>query len=232
MKFVMFLSEVCNASRVDYRNRGRVPQEASQIPGLEIDGLMDLEGNNSCKDDEDGSENQSMASHDELYIDESFESIKRECESPISDNCNEAMMNSSKDNSQGHIYIKSEEELSRQMSSKPARYSFDQSIESMYMKSEPHSPGTAQEYACKNGDSLSHNGSATITGAVSTKADSNCSSSTTNYRPILKTEPDLLAKTIYKRSSDGNQNVLPNGHAARNAGEDWISDLVNLRSWH
>ena len=210
------------------RKRGRVSQNAHQLPGFETNGLMDEEGNNSSQDDEDGSENQSMASHDELFIDESFESVKRECQSPNSDSCHGTVMNSSTDTSQGRLNVKHKEDPNGHIASNPGNNSFPQNIGSMYVKSEHHSPSTGQDCSYSNGN-LIHNGSSTC--AVKMRADSNCSSTSANYEPISKSEFEPPAKTGFKNSSDGNQNVLANGHVARNAGEDWISDLVNFSSW-
>lgn len=61
----------------DSRKRG---QDSDTLPGLE--GLPNFDHSDSCQDDEDESENQSMTSHDGLLIDESFESIKRENDTP------------------------------------------------------------------------------------------------------------------------------------------------------
>ena len=221
---------IVNGSR-----RGRVSQDGNQVPGFEIDGLMDFDGNNSNQDDEDGSENQSMTSNDGLCIDESFESIKRESDSPMSANDEDRRMAETADISRGQFYEKSQCDSSGQMSSKSTNDFFDQ--RNLGVKLGPYSPVPSEKYALSNGGVV--NGSGILNDTIGLSANSSfktsdgksMSNSAAIDGTLVKSEPEDMTKDVHKRSSDGNQNVLSNGHGARNTEEDWINNLVSLNGW-
>ncbi|XP_034233736.1 protein suppressor of hairy wing-like isoform X2 [Thrips palmi] len=157
-------------------------QESEAFPGS--DGLPEFDLGDSYQDDEEGSESQSIKSHDGLLIDESFESVKRENKSP-------SPMDT--DPKPDKVTVTSK------------YFSNSHDLEPVGpIKEKPQSNGAQLERDISN-SSLKN----TCPGAVEQIPDE---------------------KTGRIRSSDGNQNLLPNGHGVRNS-EDWMTDLAKYNSW-
>ncbi|KAJ1520874.1 hypothetical protein ONE63_003959 [Megalurothrips usitatus] len=160
-------------------------------------GLMLSKQNNydNYQNDEDGSEDLSMTS-DNLMIDESFESVKNDCESPTQNR------NVGKDGPRKQFYNESQ---SHDLSMKPGGY--NHFVEALPARSE------IRTVDCNTGNQTSRGNE-----NVSPYFSSGC-----GQGPRKDTEKP--------GNSDGNQNVLGNGHAARGAGNDWISNVPNYSGW-
>lgn len=166
--------------------------ESEAFPGF--DGLADFDHSGSYQDDEDGSENQSMTSHDGLLIDESFESVKRENESPSP------------------------------IDTVPEKVT----VTSKYFSNPHHLQSTGQMKGKALSNGVYPKNQDAYENPIKLERISSNSSMNNSCAGNIEQTPE--EKTGRISSSDGNQNILPNGHGPRNS-EDWMTDLAKYDGW-
>ncbi|KAE8751419.1 hypothetical protein FOCC_FOCC001994 [Frankliniella occidentalis] len=175
-------------------------------------GVMDLFGDTSHNvhnddDEEEGSENQSMESQDGLLIDESYESVKRENDSPAPETHAESEENTTSHDS----FVNGAHQLNEPTET-PLNYSYNQFQNDLNVKVQAH---------------LAENQMLTSpfsNGVPKTKVASQIAA---NNAPNVRSNAEV--KSRYFNNSDSNQSVLSNN--TRNSGHDWISDLANFNGW-
>ncbi|KAK3926532.1 Zinc finger protein 710 [Frankliniella fusca] len=205
------LRHMRNVHHVDNESRKRDRTGDPIMQGFG-EGVMDLlreslqNKDDKNDEEEDGSENQSMESHDGLLIDESYESVKRENCSPTP----ASVANSTSQNS-----LRNGSHQLDEATETPLNYSYNQFQNDLLMKMGARSSESLMMPHFSNDNAKLQKSKDVWHNVV-------------NNAPKNKNSSDAELKSC-PNSSDGNQNVLSNG--SQNSGQDWISDLANLNGW-
>lgn len=210
-----------------FRKRGAAPVCLNASENLMNQSEIDpCEGNGDNREDNDESENQSMASHDGLMIDESFENVKRESLSPPLEKSNDPLYrvvsyDSSTSRNATNEYHQNETFIKHQ------NYHY-RPCDDVHIKSESN-PVEASFMNC-NGNNV--NNDETMIRA----SDRFGLHSALSHEPVVRHDPnaDVKTHTPPMDTCDGNQSVLCNGGSGLNSrmtGTNWMSDLTSYNGW-